>query len=86
LEHRRDQAADCSPRLATIAFRSWREEAARFERRYQRGAIFDIELGKNMFDVFADGGRLCAQNYADVIGCFCPVKSEEHFGFREAST
>ena len=45
--------------------------AARFERHHRsRRAIFDVELAKNMFDVFANGAGLCAENDADIVVAF----------------
>ena len=45
--------------------------AARFERHdCSCRTILDIELGKSMFDVFADDRCLCAENYADVMVAF----------------
>ena len=37
--------------------------------REQRGfrPADNIELAKNMFDVFADGARLCAENNTDIV-------------------
>lgn len=34
------------------------------------GAVFDIELAQNVFDVLADGASACAENDADVLVAF----------------
>jgi hypothetical protein len=51
--------------------------AARFERQHRsRRAVFDIELAENMFDVFANGAGLCAENNADVVVTFATCNPE----------
>ena len=44
-----------------------------------RGPIFHIELAKNMFDVFTDGTRLCAENNTDIVVTFALCNPEEDF-------
>ena len=34
------------------------------------GAVFDIELAQNVFDVLADGASACAENDPDVLVAF----------------
>src|SRR6266487_1505540 len=66
----RDQSNDHSLRLPPFGSRS-QCDGAFFERDYRSGgAVFDIELAQNVFDVLADGASACAENDADVLVAF----------------
>src|SRR6266487_2815640 len=61
---------DQSLRLPPFGSRS-QCDGAFFERDYRSGgAVFDIELAQNVFDVLADGASACAENDADVLVAF----------------
>jgi hypothetical protein len=62
--------------LTTFGCRCRCQGAVRFKRQNGSGrAVFHIELPKNMFDVFADGAGLCAENNADIVITFaCEIQ------------
>ena len=65
-----DQTKDHSLRLPPFGSRS-QCDGAPFERDNRSGgAVFDIELTQNVFDVLADGASACAENDPDVLVAF----------------
>jgi len=53
-----------------------------FESYYCSGrTVFHVELAKDMFDVFADGAGLCAQNNANIVIALALRNPEENLGF-----
>lgn len=61
-------AAQPAPDLLSAAVVA---EPYSFERDHCRSRpVFHVELAQNMFNVFADGSRLCAKNDADIVVAF----------------